>query len=365
MAQCCMRRAVSRSSQTPSIFNYQHRTFSSSSILLKEPVPSFTPTSSPELDGLLEKFRKRLFIPMSLPQKYKKIIFSPKKSAELAKTPVLVPVNPGLSEEQYQLEPLTHEDLPRRSEALEVLKRMQAPEDWRNLVPFLTGLVSSGRSPTSKHCATIVRLAGKAGMSGVVLAAAKQASRTGLLLGYPEVARELFQSFHLKAQNAEFKGEELEAAFREAQEAAFLLYDPRHAPEDPNEDPKVLPEIIGILLELSAARAIDAFGAKDKTGDVQKYASIVSANWKVGKFELPEEWWETNNRLRYFVPLWHGMKLAQQVQEVKVDSALSKELSNNMEVLGTQIEKAVQMVISEGKSENRVGVQMSKLLYKK
>lgn len=300
---------------------------------------------------------------MSLPRVYKKVAFSPVKALALNKTPVRVSVNPGRSKEQYQLQGLKLEDLPRRTDMVKVLNMMKNPEDWRNLSPFLTGLVSSERPLRPEMYSKIVRLSGESGVPGIALAAAKQVSRTGLTLGNAEIARDLFHAFRLQAQKAGFKGEAVESALRGAQDAAYLLNDPKHKALNCDEDPQRLPEIIGVLLELSAARALDSYGGKDKTGEVANYVRSLHVNWQFGDYTPPSGWRDANFKIRDWVSTWHGLKMALEVEEIAANRKMTAHIRSQMILLGPIIEKATADVIAQGGSEKRVGVSMSKLLY--
>ena len=294
---------------------------------------------------------------------YKKLMFSPKQHENLTKNSIRVPVNPGRSDEQYRLEPLAHEVLPRKTDVVKVLGMMKNPEDWRNLVPFLTGLVSSGRKPQPALYAKIVRLAGESGVPGIALAAAKQVSRTGLTLGNAEIACELFFAARIKAQKAGFTGEEVEAALRVAQEAAFLMHDPKHAALDADQNPQFMSLVSGVLLELSAARALDSFGGKDKTGEVTRYMRTLFVNWEYEGYEIPEHWRQANYKLRDWLVLWHGLKLSLEVEEVKASERLTSRARTALQFLGKLIEKTETKIITESGSEQRTGVIMSKQLY--
>ena len=294
---------------------------------------------------------------------YRKLIFTPKQHETITKSPVRVPINSGKPDEQYQLEPLSFENLPRKTDVVKVLGMMKSPEDWRNLVPFLTGLVSSGRKPQPALYAKIVRLTGESGLPAIALAAAKQVSRTGLTLGDAEIASEFFFASRLKAQKAGFKGEEVESALRLAQEAAYLMNDPKHAPLDPDLNPQFMPLVSGVLLELSAARALDAFGGKDKTEEVTRYLRTLFVNWEYEGFEVPEHWRQANYKLRDWIVVWHGLKLSLEVEEVKASQRLTSRTRAALQFLGPLIEKTEQKIITESGSQRRTGVLMSNQLY--
>jgi len=118
------------------------------------------------------------------------------------------------------------------------------------------------------------------------------------------------------------------------------------------------------MLELSAARAIDAFEGKDKDGEVRDYAQKVLATWPLGEFDVPlTSSVEANWKLLRFVPLWHGIKLALQVGEVKADKTLSSLLASRLKELGQKIEETVKEASERTGSRTPYGVQLFRQLY--
>ena len=327
-------------------------------------IPVFKPTSSPELDSLLAKFRDTLFIPTSLPLRHRKLIYKASKAEDLRQHPIIVNIG-GEIEELYQLWPMDIRDRPKKNDVLNAVSLMKTRQDWHNLPPLLVGMRSSKQIISLKQWEWIVRVAGLAGMQSIVLECAKQARRSGLVLGHPGVARKLFFTFHSSARSAGFKGPELATALVQAQRAAWLMNGPEHIwTKSKIKDPKRLPDIIGILLELSAAHAIDAFEGKDKDGEVRHYAQKVLCTWPVGEFDVPPTGSvEANGKLLEFVPLWHGIKLALQVEDVKVDKTLSSLLASRLKELGQKIEETATKVSEQTGSRTTYGVELCRQLY--
>lgn len=330
-----------------------------------ELVPTFTPTSSPELDALLNKFRTKLFIPMSLSQQYKRIVFSPKKSETLKTNPVAVKVNPGLSDEEFILEPLTGMEL-RRSDTIEVLKSMKTREDWRNFIPFLIGSIRSRHPLGRAVLERAIRNAGETGNADVILEAAKRVSETGITFSNLPLAVKAFQAFRLKALEAGFKGEDLTSSLRLANQAAWLMNDPAHAQRSLGSDTPKAPFIPGLLLELSAARALDSSEGRDVDGYVRMYAKVLLRDFDVQKFQVPvNKWPKANEILWQTVCVWHGMELAKQVQEIKDDAQLTNSLTKPMEQLAKHIEKTQEAEKEYTRNGKGYGFAAAKTLYRK
>lgn len=240
-------------------------------------------------------------------------------------------------------------DQPRTDDLHTVVELMREGRDWSNLPGFLMGLRNARGDLGEGKMAKVARKAGERGMVGVLVECARQGERTGFLLRDGDVVREVMLGFHNKAHAAMFKGEEVGKALALAEQVALMMESPAHRSKEKGKglDPRKRPEFIGVLLELSAARAIDAFEGKDQGGKVLNYAEKVLATWSEGDFEVePELPSEANRKLEMFVPLLNGMRLALQVKEL-TSKDLQGRLRDRMKVLEEAIEKA-RGVVSPG-----------------
>src|SRR5436189_6456790 len=95
-------------------------------------IPVFKPTSSPELDSILAKFRDTLFIPTSLPLRHRKLIYKASKAEDLRQHPIIVNIG-GEIEELYQLRPMDIRDRPKKNDVLNAVALMKTRQDWHNL----------------------------------------------------------------------------------------------------------------------------------------------------------------------------------------------------------------------------------------
>ena len=150
---------------------------------------------------------------MSLSYQYKRIVFSPKKSETLKTSPVAVKVNPGVSDEEFILEPLQGNEL-RRSDNIEVLQSMKTREDWQNFIPFLIGSIRSLHALREADLERAARKAGETGNADIILETAKRVSETRFSLGNITLAMAAFRAFRHKAQEAGFKGVDLLSSLR-------------------------------------------------------------------------------------------------------------------------------------------------------
>lgn len=184
-------------------------------------------------------------------------------------------------------------------------------------------------------------------MEDCILECVKQAKRTGLTLDRPGKAILFFQAIRRKAQQSSFTGEPLAKALRQARQTALLLEEPQHTAPSIARDPKRLPEIIGVLLELSAARAVNEHGGKDEDGAVHGYAERTVGNWGLGSYELPGEWRDILRKLYELIPVWHGLKLAKEVDTVKADTALLAAVESRKKELEELVEGGVKRANEE------------------
>lgn len=329
-------------------------------------VPSFTPSSSPELDSLLARFRDKAFVPEYLDRQYRRIIFKPDADRILTENPIYVNLDPS-SEEKYRLQPVRPGDVPSKNKIKDVVRLMKTKDDWYNLLPLLTGLAASRKTLTPEQWEWVVRKAGESGAYDTIVTCATHAKKTHLPLYNRNVARKYFYNLHRQAQNADFRGEGLEKAYKAAKSTAILMQTRIHqAPFRQQVPSSKAPEIIGIVLELSAARALDVTGGRDDAGEVRFYANLVLSNWLLGDFSVPDNWPEVNERLQEFIPLWRGIQLALQIEEIRGDEPASKLLSTRKTELEGKIDRGLGMIRNiDSSAKNRLGVILAEQLYNK
>ncbi|KAI1952308.1 hypothetical protein LOZ12_000229 [Ophidiomyces ophidiicola] len=338
------------------------RPFSSTRSYTKEPVPTFTPTSSPELTRLFEKYRQNFFIPMSLGLRHRNLIYKNKYAKKLEDNPISINIGRG-REEIYHLKPLEKTGHPGTSELREVVALMKTREDWYNLLPLLVGLKISKRQLVGRRLTWLIRRAGFAGQASILLECAKQSKRTGLTLNHADIAMQFFLAIRYNAREAGFRGPEVQTSLRQATQAAELLDAPEHTSTSMTKDAKRFPEIIGILLELEAANTLNTLEGKDVEGRVRSYAEKLISTWRLGNLDIPSKWHEANLRLLNIIPTWHGISLALQVKDIQANTDLSNSLRSYMSELGGKIEAAVEIVAKE--NPTAAGLKQAELLYRK
>jgi hypothetical protein len=278
-----------------------------------------------------------------------------------------VTVNIGDNDEPFHLRPMDPQSRPRKIEFRDVVSLMKTKQDWQNLATFLGGLRMSKRKLSPAHWEWTVRKAGKADALGAILECAKQAERTGLRLNNNEIVQSIFFWLHLRAQEGQFKDPAVSKALSMAKQFAALMEAPEHSQREiksVQEDPKRQPSVIGTLLELSAARAVNELGGKDETGDVHAYAERLMANWEAGNFSRDiTEWVAIDHMLQKAVPIYNGIKLALQVEGIANDRPLSGPLKRRMNELGQLIAKYKELAPGRVQQKPTLGYQQSQLLH--
>lgn len=232
--------------------------------------------------------------------------------------------------EEFELRPMDLYTRPGKNEAFEAIALMKTPTDWsNNIIPFLTGLRGSNYVLNQSRWEWLVRKAGAANALGIMLEAAKQSPKTGFRLNNLGVVKRYFIELHRAAQNFEFKDlAVVDKCLRLATQAVMLMESPEHAVQDPAQDPKRRPFTIGVLLELSAARALLQSG-KDEGGAVAAYAQRLLAAWPLGAFDtFVNDWTRIDEMMQENVAILNGMRLA-----LKVDGTNKRDLKRSVSQL--------------------------------
>ncbi|GFF51437.1 hypothetical protein IFM61606_05240 [Aspergillus udagawae] len=337
----------------------QSRTYSHNAI------PTFPPTSSPELDQALKRFREELFIPFGLNTEQRRLMFRKKYAEKLEQQPVTV--NIGDNGEPYQLRPMDPLSRPPKKEFKDVVLLMKTKQDWQNLAPFVGGLQTSKRKLSLANWEWTVRKAGEADALGAILECAKQVERTGLRLNHNGIVQRIFFELHRKAQKGQFKNPAVSKALGMAKQFAALMEAPEHSRRNIKsiqEDPKRQPFVIGTLLELSAARAVNELGGKDESGDVHAYAQRLMANWEAGNFFRDvTDWFAVDRMLQENMPIYNGITLALQVEGVSNDKAVSGPLKRHLNHLRLLIASQKELAPEKVQQKPTLGYQQSQLLH--
>ncbi|KAL9594537.1 MAG: hypothetical protein Q9219_006978 [cf. Caloplaca sp. 3 TL-2023] len=317
-------------------------------------VPTFQPTSSPELDALLSTFRANVFLPAHLLALQKSLVYKSKNHRLL--TNPEEPATVKLGNEVHQLHPLNHiTDEPGVRKSLRlILGWMSEGRDWVNLIPFLEGLRQSGRKVRAWQAEKIVRRIGEAGKPGVVMEMLRRVEATGVKLGDVGVCREVFWGGILKCVQSGWSEEGVKDAERLMERWWDMLSDEKHVDQDTKKrsgDPKMQPEIVGSLLWVRATRSVLFGEKKDEEGKVKRAAEMVTAVWKNVDLKMNEQDWnDANWKLMMGAPVWHGMKMAQGVlgDNTSLGRSLARTVTLELEPALNKAREIVAHHVSDG-----------------
>lgn len=335
----------------------------------------FKPTSEPELDAILTHYRDTLFIPASLSEYHRRLIFSPKKRSLLLNDPGVTVTLPN--EEDYKLKPMSLTDRPVKAQALvrirEILSSTQDDNAWSNLLPFLEGMQASKEPVHKTFLGAIARKANEQGQHQLTMRCAELAQRTDFRLCYHEITKWMFLGCHDRATATKFQGDDLLSAAKQAEDMALLMEKEEHCggklPKD-GKDMRQSLMVVGVLLELAAAKSIQNHGKKDIDGKVASYtrralalseagfdgiasesavkpdpadpeASEPSSESRASRSLMPRK----GNFVIRYSPLWHGMKLASEV-----DGAISADIQASFNDRFKSLEQALKKTVAEIRS---------------
>ncbi|KAI9740416.1 MAG: hypothetical protein M1834_004996 [Cirrosporium novae-zelandiae] len=286
-------------------------------------VPTFTPTSSVELDSILSSYRSKVFLPAHLNTAHRDLIYKTKNSSAITTEPMIITV----AHEDFQLEPLNKLNEPSSRKALKkILPLMKDPMDWRNLSSLLAGLKTASRYPKKGQLVQMARKANEAGMQNIILNCARQVTKTGFRLKDRELVWEVIFGAHLKGQQSGWDEEGTKKALTEAEQVLYLLEEEKHCGGSvfSDRDPRIQPEIVGLALELAAARATKHANGEDADDKVENYAAKLMTLWRNPLLQLSKDKYIANRNLTMWAPVWNGMRMSINILDKKLSGAQGK-----------------------------------------
>ena len=237
-------------------------------------IPSFTETSSPELNDVLSSIRTKHITPSYLRESERRLIFGTKFRQTLADNPQVATVG----EEEVPLEWMDRtREIPNRTrllnQAVDLMAQAES-KDWQNLPALLTGLSYARSVPGEKRMERIVRKAVLAGRLDIVVQCLQQGEHSGMNLQVEGVLERSLWGLHHLAQTNEWGKEAMSKAMVYAQKLSNLMETKHHGGGWflRQNDPRRRPEVIGVFLELAAVYAYKHLDGKDVDGSVMMYA---------------------------------------------------------------------------------------------
>ncbi|KAL4787825.1 hypothetical protein BJX76DRAFT_267673 [Aspergillus varians] len=324
-------------------------------------IPTLSPTSSPDLDQTLNRFRDELFIPHALNVNQRNLIYRPRNASKLNGHPIIVPI--GSNEESYQLRSINIFALPSRQDVVRVLSLMHETKDWSNLAIFLTGIYKSGMALTPERWEWLVRKAGGSNGLGQLLMCAQQSKSTQFQLRSNSLVERLFFELHLAGQRNDFTGTGVTKVHGLAKSFSLLMEAPEHTVHDLENDPKRNPLVIGTLLELSAARALSVEGT-DQSREVESLARRLLASWKDQDLSTEKKDWPSIDRLlQQLVPSYNGLKLALQLDSIANNKHIASGLKTRVNEFGMFIAKLKKAAPKRVQEKPTIGLSQAQLLH--
>ena len=312
-------------------------------------IPTFTPTSSPELDALFSTFRSNVFLPSSLSPQHRKLIYGKKNHHLLVADDE--PFTVRISDEVFELRPLDHlRDEPgmQRSFA-QLLSYMKDRQDWSNLPQFLVGLKNSKRKLKDWQMEMMARKACKAGMEVILIECIRRCRSTGVGLWIPGVARELFWATMGTAREMKWERVGIDQALHRAGLLWRMMQDPTQVEfgkQEKHINPMLRPEIVGVMVQLHAAKALASKQKSDQEGKLPGYTQHLCV--LIGKTEMAldeREAGDASYKLVMWLPVWHGLKIARQV--LGETSKLGEDINTRLKEVNSFIEKAREIVVAK------------------
>lgn len=208
-------------------------------------------------------------------------------------------------------------DEPRtRTSIAKILKLMRDIQNWQNLAPFLTGLRNSQRKLKQAHLEKMIRNACEQGNEGAIMECLRQPEKTGVRLWQPRVAVELMWRAVTRATEGNWTEEAVDRGLHLADSLWIMMQDPKHV-DKKLLNPTHCPEIVGVMVQLQAAKAVMFHEQKDTQGKVFEYTQRLLALWEEMNFQNHDsDIYTADYNLLKWAPVWHGMKMARKVSGV-------------------------------------------------
>ncbi|KAI1800054.1 hypothetical protein F4811DRAFT_557221 [Daldinia bambusicola] len=336
------------------------RTFSSTS-RRDASIAHFTPTSSPELDELLNTIRHKIILPAYLPTDQRKKMYSPNYKKKLQSDPIIMEIDGEVFKFGYQN---LFRGIPQtRRSIVTAISRFEAPEDFANLRPLMEGIAYARRHFDPDFYCKILRVLGAKGRIFDVIELARGVARTGFRLDSSEKVNEVMHWVQMKAVDAAWDPAETAKAFRWAEMVLELLQEEDHKPkryknEHPLEGELPLdrdPMVLLAPLHLAAALVWKQGAEASETAvdKLVKHARDIVRLWPEGR-ELskvqPQALYEEFDKMGYLnepnkyvaitAPLLRGLEIAIEVLEPRSPD-LAGQLRSRRDILAGEVEQSL------------------------
>ena len=240
---------------------------------------------------------------------------------------------------------------------------MKEGKDFDTLPGILEGYKLAKRNVTDAMKEKMIRKCSQVGKGGLIMKCIQEVDKTGIKLDSLSVARCVMLISVYRAIESEWSKAGLEKASRFAESILNMLEDPQHVVSKGTPkhlDPRIHPDILGVVLSSFATRAVRLQTAQDHDGKVAKYAQRMLSLWPNADFSLDKAGWHSaNTQLLRWTPTWHGMNMALRVLNSK--SELGRRLNDAFRKdVQPLVEKARDILLAHPPAEGgqRLGMKM-------
>ncbi len=226
---------------------------------------------------------------------------------------------------------------------------MYEPRDWENLPGFLAGLHAAKRRLDAGQLEMMVRRANEQGRQGTVMECVRRAATTGVGLDEVRLVREVMWGARVRAWRAGWSEEGVGRGLRQGEQMLELLEDPNCSVGRGVEGERFgrMPDVVGVVLELAAVRAVRYGGGEDEDAKVAAYAAATVAGLRTQALTTDlgaSGLHDANYELQRWAPVLHGLRLA--VDVLKAKPQLAKDVSDSARKLEEVVSKARDLVLA-------------------
>lgn len=266
-----------------------------------------------------------------------------------------------IGDEKIRLLPLDMTKLPNTWKSMtKLLDLMRDRRDWDNLPTVLEGMHTAKRKFHTYQWEKLIRKAAHAGMQQVIVECARRAKTTNLPLQKLSIVRMIMQDIRKEAFENQWQPGWVTRAINHAEQILLCLDQledqGKHTVENP--DPRTQPDIIGVVLELAAMRALKNTDGEDKDGKVANYAELLLAksDGNIPAVDFEQDWYKADYELRKRVPLRRGLQVAMQVLGDNMPHAAKAE--SMLTQLDETIDSASAFVIANSNRQHTLGLDL-------
>jgi hypothetical protein len=299
-------------------------------------------------------------LPSHLSKQHQKLIYKKKYVNELLAEPVIATI----AGEDFQLHHIDkRKTVPNHKQALyTAMSLMKEKKDWANLPTLLAGMKLAGVKTHRLNIKNkVLGQARVAGRQEVILECLLRVQDTGMRLKEPQFAISVMLAIQARAFNTDWHEHELAKALKWAESVVVMMEEPKHAGSRilaGEDDPRLQPQVIGILLELASVKAVKYLESRDVDGKVAEYSTRLLGTPLDFKPPVNEDEYVLNPWLWAHVPVLHGMYEALKVLDPS--SPIAEGLRTKSEVLDSMVSTCYEKIadLTNKKNKSLISLQL-------